>query len=94
LAKTFIDVALKDGATVIQQNEPRAKASRHFYEPGPILGALRALASSAKERDAVVFRRAGREPVTAGEVLESIDSDPGQGVAKEFFGSIRTCRKP
>jgi ABC-type transport system involved in cytochrome c biogenesis ATPase subunit len=83
LALEYFDVKLVDGATEVTPL-PRAKAARHFYEPGPIWEALRQLASSAKERDAVVFRGAEGEPVTAAQILDSIERDPDQRLATEY----------
>jgi hypothetical protein len=67
---------------------PRAKAARHFFEPGPIWEALRQLANSAKTREAIVFRRADGSPVTAGAILESIEADPEQRIAKEYANAM------
>jgi energy-coupling factor transporter ATP-binding protein EcfA2 len=83
LARDYFDVQLVDGATTVSK-KPRALAARHFYEPGPIWEALRQLASSAKERQAVVFRNAEGQKVTAGQILESIENDPEQRVAMEY----------
>src|SRR5205823_5690330 len=77
LALDYFDVQLIDGATVVTK-KPRAKAASHFYEPGPIWEALRQLATSAKTRSAVVFRNAEGAPVTAAEILDSIENDPEQ----------------
>lgn len=87
LALEYFDVSLKDGRTVVQRL-PRAKAARHFYEPGPIWEALRQLASSAKEGSAVVFRNGDGQPVTAQEVLDSIEKDPDQTIAKEYASAM------
>lgn len=87
LALEYFDVALVNGATVVKR-QPRAKAARHFYEPGPIWEALRQLASSAKERSAVVFRDAAGEPVTAGQILRSIEEDPNQELAREYVKAM------
>jgi ABC-type transport system involved in cytochrome c biogenesis ATPase subunit len=83
LALEYFDVKLTDGATEVVRL-PRAKAAPHFYEPGPIWEALRQLAHSAAQRDAVVFRAKDGRPVTAGEVLDSIEKDPKQEVAMEY----------
>ena len=80
LALEYFDVALVDGATTVTRL-PRAKAARHFYEPGPIWEALRQLSTSTKARDAVVFRGADGAPVTAAQILDSIDNDPEQRLA-------------
>jgi hypothetical protein len=83
IASTYFDVAMVDGWTTVTQL-PRAKAAQHHWEPGPIWEALRQLAGSAKERDAVVFRDGTGSAVTAGQVLESIEQDPEQRVAGEY----------
>jgi hypothetical protein len=83
LALDYFDVQLVDGATTVTRT-PRAKSAVHFYEPGAIWEALRQLATSAKSRSAVVFRDAEGAPVTAAEILDSIDQDPEQRVAKEY----------
>lgn len=86
LALEYFDVKLVGGATQVERL-PRAKAARHFYEPGPIWEALRQLANSAKE-SAVVFRDADGQPVTAGQVLESIEKDPDQKLAKQYANAM------
>ncbi len=83
LALDYYDVALERGATTITK-KPRAKAATHFYEPGPIWEALRQLASSAKTRSTVVFRSGEGNPITAGEILDSIEKDPHQRIASEY----------
>lgn len=83
LALEYFDVSLESGATKVSRL-PRAKAMGHFYEPGAIWEALRQLASSAKTREAVVFRSADGSPVTAAQILDSIEKDPEQRVAKEY----------
>lgn len=83
LALEYFDVNVVEGATTVSRL-PRAKAARHFFEPGPIWEALRQLASSAKDRQAVVFRSADGRGVTAGEVLDSIEKDPEQELAKQY----------
>jgi energy-coupling factor transporter ATP-binding protein EcfA2 len=87
LALEYFDVRLVDGATKVEPL-PRAKAARHFYEPGPIWEALRQLAQSAKERDAVVFRDAQGAPVTAAQILASIEQDPEQQLAMEYVRAM------
>jgi hypothetical protein len=87
LAREYFDVEMVDGATKVTR-KPRAKAAIHFYEPGPIWEALRQLATSAKERDAVVFRGVDGSPVTAEQILDSIDDDPEQRVAMEYARSM------
>ena len=86
LALEYFDVKGVDGATQVERL-PRAKAARHFWEPGPIWEALRQLAKSAKE-SAVVFRDADGQPVTAGQVLESIEKDPDQKLAKQYANAM------
>lgn len=83
LALEYFDVRLVNGATEVRRL-PRAKAAAHFFEPGPIWEALRQLASSARERDAVVFRDASGEAVTAAQILDSIEKDPEQRVARDY----------
>jgi predicted ATPase len=83
LALEYFDVQLVNGATTVSRL-PRAKAAQHFYEPGPIWEALRQLASSAKTRDAVVFRGEDGSPVTAAQILDSIEKDPEQRVAMHY----------
>ena len=87
LALEYFDVQLVDGATQVTRL-PRAKAAQHFFEPGPIWEALRQLASSAKQREAVVFRAADGAPVTAGQILDSIEKDPMQQVAKDYANAV------
>lgn len=87
LALEYFDVQLVDGATQVTRL-PRAKAAPHFFEPGPIWEALRQLASSAKQREAVVFRAADGAPVTAGQILDSIETDPMQQVAKDYAKAV------
>lgn len=87
LALEYFDVQLVDGATQVTRL-PRAKAAPHFFEPGPIWEALRQLASSAKQREAVVFRAADGAPVTAGQILDSIEKDPMQQVAKDYAKAV------
>lgn len=67
------------GTTV--QRRDRAHAAKHFYEPGPLWEALRSLANSAP-REAVVMHDGRGRPVTAGEILDSIDGD--RQLANEF----------
>jgi hypothetical protein len=83
IAHEYLDVALEGGDTKVRQ-QLRAKAGLHFFEPGPIWEALRQLATSARTREAVVFRDAAGAPVTAGQILESIEADPEQRVAKAY----------
>ena len=83
LSPEYFDVKIVDGATVVTR-EPRAKAARHFYEPGPIWEALRQLATSAKEKSAVVFRDENGQPVTAAQILDSIEKDPEQRLANTY----------
>jgi hypothetical protein len=83
LALEYFDVQLAGGETTVTM-KPRAKAATNFYEPGPIWEALRQLATSAKTRSAVVFRGADGAPVTAAQILDSIDNDPEQRLAKEY----------
>jgi ABC-type transport system involved in cytochrome c biogenesis ATPase subunit len=87
LALSYYDVKIENGATTIE-TMPRAKAAKHFYEPGPIWEALRQLANSAKMRESVVFRDADGNPVTAREILESIENDPLQHIAKEYVRAM------
>ena len=87
LALEYFDMQLVDGATQVTRL-PRAKAAPHFFEPGPIWEALRQLASSAKQREAVVFRAADGAPVTAGQILDSIEKDPMQQVAKDYAKAV------
>jgi len=60
------------GTTV--QRRDRAYAAKHFYEPGPLWEALRSYASSASRETVVMHDRDGH-PVTAGEILDSIEGD-------------------
>jgi hypothetical protein len=83
ISPDYFDVKLDGGATTVTR-KPRAKAAPHFYEPGPIWEALRQLATSAKTRSDIVFRNAEGAPVSAAEILESIESDPEQRVAKDY----------
>jgi AAA ATPase domain len=83
LALEYFDVQLVGGETVVTP-KPRAKAATNFYEPGPIWEALRQLAMSAKTQSAVVFRGADGAGVTAAQILDSIENDPEQRVAKEY----------
>ena len=84
----YVDVSLEDGATKLTPDQPRAKASKHFYEPGPIWRALESLASSAKEKSAIVFRRVDGQGITAGEILDSMKNDADQGIANEYVDAM------
>jgi hypothetical protein len=60
------------GTTVQRRN--RVHAAKHFYEPGPLWEALRSYAESTSRETVVMHDRDGH-PVTAGEILDSIEGD-------------------
>jgi ABC-type transport system involved in cytochrome c biogenesis ATPase subunit len=70
------------GTTV--QRRDRAYAAKHFYEPGPLWEALRSYAESTS-RETVVMHDGHGHPVTAGEILDSMNGDRQR--ANEFVAA-------
>lgn len=73
IAPEFIDVQLVDGQTVAMKKN-RAVAAEHFYEPGPLWGALQSLLNSGLPPDTVIFKD-GEMPVTAAQIVASEATD-------------------
>lgn len=86
LALEYLDVS-KDGEGWTKvQKKPRSRAIEHFYEPSPFWEALRQLVADALEDDDVVFRDASGQPVTAGNIRESIEGD--REIANEYVKAL------
>jgi len=84
ISPEYFDVSLDaEGHTKVERRK-RAAAHEHFYEPGPFLDALKQLVEGPEhlERGAVVFHDGDGAPVTAGALLDSLDSDGA--LVKEF----------
>mgnify|MGYP007078756918 FL=1 len=56
------------------KRKDRAQAAEHWYEPGPMWDALRSLAESTSS-DEVIMHDEDGSPVTAGQVMASINGD-------------------
>ncbi|MCX4243847.1 ATP-dependent nuclease [Paraliomyxa miuraensis] len=74
IAPTYFEVDHDPTRGTTVQRRDRAYATKHFYEPGPLWEALRSFANSAP-RDTVVMHDSDGRPITAGEILDSIDGD-------------------
>jgi len=75
IASTYYDVTYDDEYGTRAIPTEREKASKHFYEPGPLWDALRALVASGLRENAVLFRDEFGNPVHAREVLASIEQE-------------------
>ncbi|MEX1366951.1 MAG: AAA family ATPase [Nannocystaceae bacterium] len=74
IAREYFEVehTAQTGTTV--RRRERAYAAPHFYEPGPLWDALRAVASSTS-RETVVMHDSEGQAVTAGAILDSVEGD-------------------
>jgi len=81
IAPEYFEVTHDPEAGTKVQRRDRAYATRHFYEPGPLWEALRTLANSTS-RETVVMHDADGQPITAGQILDSIDGN--RELANEF----------
>ncbi len=82
---SYWDVKLGELGTVATR-EPLARIDRdHLYEPGPAKHALQQLLRYAPANE-VVFHRANGTPITASEMLSSLESDDETAI--EFLRSI------
>lgn len=86
LALEYLDVSKDTGGWTKVQTQPRSRAVEHFYEPSPFWEALRQLVADALDDDDVVFRSALGQPVTAGEIRESIEGD--RSLANEYVDAL------
>ncbi len=88
LAPEYLDVSLDDQGYTRVERRPRIAAQGHFYEPGPVLDALKQLVEDQKQLngDSVVFHNGAGTPVTAGEILASLDGD--QEVAQQYTEAV------
>jgi AAA domain, putative AbiEii toxin, Type IV TA system len=76
ISEVFYDVRLdENGVTQVEQKKPRAKAGEHFYEPGPLWGALQSLLAAGLDRKTILFRRSDGSPATAGDIEASEAGD-------------------
>lgn len=73
IAPEFVDVQFVDGQTLVVKKN-RAAAAEHFYEPGPLWGALQSLLTSGLPPDTVIFKD-GETQVTAAQVVASEAAD-------------------
>ena len=81
VAKTYFDVRLEEGRTVVEK-QPRPMAAAHFFEPGPLWDALKALVTDGVPEDKPIFRDERGRDITAGQILESMNGD--RRLAEEY----------
>lgn len=75
LAEEFFDVSYSTERGTTVERLPRARAAKHFYEPGPLWEVFRSLAETALSPESVVFFDAERKPVTARALDEAIRAE-------------------
>jgi energy-coupling factor transporter ATP-binding protein EcfA2 len=85
LASEFFDVSLDEEGSTRIVRRPRDEAAEHFYEPSPYLDTLRHLVESGMSPEAVVYRDEQDNPITAKDVMQSLEGD--QELAKKFVDS-------
>ena len=85
LTNEFFDVSLDEEGLTRVVRRPRDEAAVHFYEPSPYLDTLRQLVESGMNAGDIVYRDEDLGPVSAGDVLASIEGD--QELALRFVES-------
>ena len=74
LAPNYFEVTHTPEHGTRVKRKDRAQAAEHWYEPGPMWDALRSLAESTSS-DEVIMHDEDGSPVTAGQVMASINGD-------------------
>lgn len=81
----YLDVSLRDGATVVERADLARIDRDHLYEPGPAKHALQRMLTYTPA-DEVVFRRPDGAAVTAREMLALLQAD--DDLAVRFLGDV------